>query len=245
MVKMFSPNIRMGRNCDLSAFDRGIIVGARRGGLSITETADRLGFSRTTVSRVYREWCEKQKTSSERQFCGRKRLVNEKGQRVMASLVQADRKATVTQITSRYNSGVQRSISERTARRTLKWMGYSSRRPHRVPRTDEQKEKEKMASSADKPLEGNLQGFKICYVQGDLFSCPEKDALAHCISEDCDMEAGIAVWFKWKYGGVEELQNQKKKIGDVAVLKKDQRCIYYLDRMWPGQLGVGQSFCDH
>ncbi|XP_059838841.1 ADP-ribose glycohydrolase OARD1-like isoform X3 [Hypanus sabinus] len=93
---------------------------------------------------------------------------------------------------------------------------------------DEQKEKEKMASSADKPLEGNLQGFKICYVQGDLFSCPEKDALAHCISEDCDMEAGIAVWFKWKYGGVEELQNQKKKIGDVAVLKKDQRCIYYL-----------------
>ncbi|XP_051880651.1 ADP-ribose glycohydrolase OARD1-like isoform X1 [Pristis pectinata] len=90
------------------------------------------------------------------------------------------------------------------------------------------KKRGKMASSADKPLEGNLQSFKICYVQGDLFSCPEKDALAHCISEDCNMEAGIAVLFKRKYGCVEELQNQKKKIGDVAVLQKDQRCIYYL-----------------
>ncbi|XP_078256104.1 LOW QUALITY PROTEIN: ADP-ribose glycohydrolase OARD1-like [Rhinoraja longicauda] len=85
-----------------------------------------------------------------------------------------------------------------------------------------------MANSADTPLEGNLQRFKICYMQGDLFSCPEKDALAHCIGEDCNMDAGIAVLFKRKYGCVEELQNQKKEVGDVAVLQKDQRRIYYL-----------------
>ncbi|KAJ8411416.1 hypothetical protein AAFF_G00174220 [Aldrovandia affinis] len=69
----------MGKKCDLSDFYRGMIVGARQGGVSISETADLVGFSRTTVSRVYREWCEKQKTSSERQFSGRKRLVNESG----------------------------------------------------------------------------------------------------------------------------------------------------------------------
>ena len=51
----------------------------------------------------------------------------------MARLVQDDRKATVTEITTRYNQGMQKSISERTTRRTLKQMGYSSRRPHRVP----------------------------------------------------------------------------------------------------------------
>ncbi len=44
-----------------------------------------------------------------------------------------DRKATVTQITARYNQGMQNTISEHTTRRTLKQMGYSSRRPHRVP----------------------------------------------------------------------------------------------------------------
>ena len=58
---MFRPNVRMGKKCDLSDFDRDMIVGARQGGLSISETADLLGFSHTTVSRVCREWCEKQK----------------------------------------------------------------------------------------------------------------------------------------------------------------------------------------
>ncbi len=47
-----------------------------------------------------------------------------------------DRKVTVTQhdrINTRYKQGMQNTISERTTRRTLKQMGYSSRRPHQVP----------------------------------------------------------------------------------------------------------------
>ncbi len=51
----------------------------------------------------------------------------------MGRLVGDDRKATVTQITTRYNQGMQNTISERTTYRTQKQMGYSSRRPHRVP----------------------------------------------------------------------------------------------------------------
>ncbi len=52
--------------------------------------------------------------------------------RRMGRLVRDDRKATVTQITTRYNQSMQNIISERTTRRTLKQMSYSSRRPHRV-----------------------------------------------------------------------------------------------------------------
>ncbi len=51
----------------------------------------------------------------------------------MGRLVRDDRKATVTQITTRYNQGMQNTISDRTICRTLKQIGYSSRRPHRVP----------------------------------------------------------------------------------------------------------------
>ncbi len=67
----------MGKKGDLSDFERGMVVGARRTGLSISKTADLLGFSRTTISRVYREWSEKQKC-----------LVYVRGQRRMGRLVR-------------------------------------------------------------------------------------------------------------------------------------------------------------
>ncbi|XP_066481301.1 ADP-ribose glycohydrolase OARD1 [Tiliqua scincoides] len=74
----------------------------------------------------------------------------------------------------------------------------------------------------------SAEGGRISYVQGDLFSCPGTDSLAHCISEDCHMSAGIASIFNKKFGGVQELLEQQKKIGEVAVLKRENRYVYYL-----------------
>ena len=67
------------------------------------------------------------KTSSEQLFCRQKHVVNWRDQRRSAWLVKADRKVTVTQITTHYNSGMQKSISEHTTRQISKWTGYSSR----------------------------------------------------------------------------------------------------------------------
>ena len=69
----------MGKKSDLSDFERGMIVGARHAGSRISETSTLLGFSRTTLSRVYQEWCDKQKTSVQQQPCGQKQLVDERG----------------------------------------------------------------------------------------------------------------------------------------------------------------------
>lgn len=123
----------MGKSPDLSDFERGMIVGARRAGCSISETVSRLGFSKTSVSRVYREWCQEHKTSSQRGSCGRKRLVDDGGERVMESVVEANNRASTVQIQALYNSsGHENPISLRTTRRTLKRLGYS----HRAQRRD-------------------------------------------------------------------------------------------------------------
>ncbi len=65
----------MGKKEDLSDFERGTVVGARRAGLSISKTANLLGFSRRTISMVYREWSEKEKISSKQQLCGQNALL--------------------------------------------------------------------------------------------------------------------------------------------------------------------------
>ncbi len=132
-IKLSSHGFLFHRNINRRENKAQMVDGARRAGLSISETADLLGFSHTTISRINREWPEKEKISSEWQLCGRKCLVDVRGQRRMDRLVRDDRKATVTQITTRYNQSMQNTISEHTTHQTLKQMRFSSRRPHRVP----------------------------------------------------------------------------------------------------------------
>lgn len=71
----------------------------------ISQTADLLRFSQI--------W-KKKKISSYVQFFEQKRPGDARGQRKTVRLLQADKKTTVTQITSSYNQGMQESISQLT-----------------------------------------------------------------------------------------------------------------------------------
>ncbi|KAK3915210.1 ADP-ribose glycohydrolase OARD1 [Frankliniella fusca] len=61
---------------------------------------------------------------------------------------------------------------------------------------------------------------------GDLFAMPT--SLAHAVSEDLHMGAGIAVGFREYFGRVEELLAQRKRVGEVSFLKHNNTYIFYL-----------------
>lgn len=75
---------------------------------------------------------------------------------------------------------------------------------------------------------GSEASCKVTERTGNLFSCPDSESLAHCISADVRMGKGIAVSFKTKFGGVDELKSQGQKPGGVAILRRGNRHIYYL-----------------
>ncbi|GBM55538.1 hypothetical protein AVEN_16353-1 [Araneus ventricosus] len=72
----------MGEAADVSEFDKGQIVMARRLGTSITETARLVGFSRSAVVSVHAKWINDGDTSCRRQGVGRPRVIKEKGRRL-------------------------------------------------------------------------------------------------------------------------------------------------------------------
>ena len=63
---------------------------------------------------------------------------------------------------------------------------------------------------------------------GDLFNVTPDYSLCHCISKDLKMSSGIAVDFKEKFGGLDELRRQRMGVGDVGVIRRNGRYIYYL-----------------
>ena len=69
---------------------------------------------------------------------------------------------------------------------------------------------------------------KLWEERGDLFEVGPEWALCHCVSKDLDMGAGIAVEFKKRFGGVQELRGQGVDVGGVGVLEKKGRYVYYL-----------------
>jgi hypothetical protein len=69
----------------------------------------------------------------------------------------------------------------------------------------------------------------ITEVKGDLFSSNE--TLAHCVSKDFKMGAGIAVLFKQKFGIVDTKNRIGKDVGDIVVIDRNTDNNRYIIHM--------------
>lgn len=122
----------MGKRKDLSDFDKGQIVMAKRLGQSNSQTAALVGCSRSAVIRTYQIWSKEGKPSNRRQGHGRPRLIDAQGEQRLALVVQSNAWATVAQITEKVNAGSDRKVSEHTVHRSLLRMEQSGCSPVRV-----------------------------------------------------------------------------------------------------------------
>ncbi|KAJ8254683.1 hypothetical protein GJAV_G00196010 [Gymnothorax javanicus] len=118
----------MGRTKDLSDFDKGQIVIARRLGRSLTATASLVGCSRSAVVNTFRQWTQEGQITNRRQGVGRRRLIDAEGQQMLSHLVQTDRKATVAQVAESFKDGHGKNVSQHTVHRALLRMGLRRRR---------------------------------------------------------------------------------------------------------------------
>lgn len=117
----------MGRAPDMSDFDRGLIVGARLAGASVSRTAEITHYSRGTVSKVMTAWKTTGKTSSAKHSSGRRRLLCEWDRRVLIRIVARNSMTTAARVCAEFNQGRQHPVSVKTVRRELHSAGYYGR----------------------------------------------------------------------------------------------------------------------
>ncbi|ROL52482.1 hypothetical protein DPX16_6166 [Anabarilius grahami] len=111
----------MGKRKDLSEFDKGRIVMARRLGQSISKTAALVRCSRSAVVSIYQKWSKEGTVVNLRQGHWRLRVIDARGERRLASVVRSNRRATVAQIAQEVNAGSDRKVSEYTVHRNCVW----------------------------------------------------------------------------------------------------------------------------
>ena len=73
----------------------------------------------------------------------------------------------------------------------------------------------------------------IIFKKGDLLK--SKGCLAHTVSGDMKMSRGIASQFRYKFGGINLLKNQRRNIGDTPYITNRGRKIFYLitkEKFW-------------
>ncbi|GBM97306.1 hypothetical protein AVEN_27072-1 [Araneus ventricosus] len=113
----------MQKRSDLSDIQKGMIIGFRAKGGSISEMANFVNCSRAAVVKVYRALQYGTIQNQRRGTCRAPRAIDDRGERRLRRCVRANRRATVEQLTAQMNRRATKSVSSTTVQRTLLRMG--------------------------------------------------------------------------------------------------------------------------
>jgi len=91
-------------------------------------------------------------------------------------------------------------------------------------------------SSSTEPLSSYQKFLKekvaftpnVAESRGDIFETDQSMALAHCVSSDLRMTKGIALEFRRRFGGLNQLRRLPRTVPDVLSLRLKEREIFYI-----------------
>ena len=104
---------------DLTEFEKGQIVGAGIAGAWVAKTAERLGFSRATISRPMAELKKYTKTSRNRSNSGLTFNFFDRARSALRRSVERKHRTTAAKVTAELNQHLNSPVSVKTARREL------------------------------------------------------------------------------------------------------------------------------
>src|ERR687896_167699 len=122
----------MPKTRELTDFERGEIVGLSKGGFSQKDIAELLNFPKSTVGNIIKKYNEKGLTTTEHRS-GRPKALSERDRKHLEKVAKNNRNDTLEEITEKFNTELNISVSSRTIQRTLHEKGYSGHAAKKKP----------------------------------------------------------------------------------------------------------------
>ena len=114
-------------NKEMTTETKQMILRLKREGYAHRKIAEIIGRDHSTITKFLKRYDERNSVENKPKT-GRKKLVTERGDRVILRSVKVNRRETLIDLTNIVNERLPWPVSTRTVRRRLKFHGYTRRR---------------------------------------------------------------------------------------------------------------------